>query len=162
MKKRFRNIFLISFVTVMILSAGIKDAWAYFTTYARAEGGYYISFGYDTEIEETVSDWKKNVVIRNKEGSQPVYVRVKAFCGEAYSLTYSGDKWSLGEDGYWYYVDILNGGNQTTPLVVKIENIPETVKEFEELNVVVIYECTPVSYDKDGNPYADWTEGRRF
>ena len=159
MKKRniFKNIFLVSFAAVLILTAGIGKASAYFTTYARAAGGYRINIDYDTEIEEKFSDWKKRVVIKNKDGSQPVYVRARAFCGEEYSLTYSGDKWTLGKDGYWYYNDILYGGSQTAELVVKIDKIPEGVEEAE-LNVVVIYEYTPVKYNQDGKPYADWTE----
>ena len=62
-------------------------------------------------------------------------------------------KWTPGEDGYYYYADIVEGGQTTEPLDVKIENIPEDAKDF---NVIVIHESTPVQYDEDGKPYADW------
>ena len=26
----------------------------------------------------------------------------------------------------------------------------------ESFNVIVVQECTPVLYDEEGNPYADW------
>lgn len=39
---------------------------------------------------------------------------------------------------------------------MKIDNIPEG-KDGAQFNVVVTYECTPVLYNADGTPYADWT-----
>lgn len=43
---------------------------------------------------------------------------------------------------------------------MKISGVPTTdkVKDGDDLNVVVIYEATPVLYDKDGTPYADWKQ----
>lgn len=161
MKKRFmvKNIFFLSFAVVMVLSAGIGEAWAYFTTYAKAEGGYIMKLDYDTEIEEEFSDWTKKITISNKSGSLPVYIRVKAFCGGEYKLVYSdaSGKWSLKTDGYWYYSDIVYGGGSTEPLSVKIEHVPTEAADSAEFNVVVIYESTLVRYDKNGSPYADWT-----
>lgn len=161
MKQRlvFSNILLVSLASVMVLSAGVGKAWAYFTTYARAEGGYVIKLDYDTEIEEEFSDWTKKVTISNKSGSLPVYIRVKAFCGGAYQLSYSdpGGNWTLGADGYWYYRHIVYGGNRTEPLSVRIGNIPADTEDPASFNVVVIYESTLVRYDRNGSPYADWS-----
>ena len=168
MKKRIVlcNVCLLFLVAAMVLSAGVKEASAYFTTYVRAEGGYVIQSGYETEIEEKFYDWTKEITIGSKSGSQPVYIRAKAFCGDEYELLYSDpyDKWTQKSDGYWYYKDIVNGGEKTKPLLIKIEKVPEEVKDNTEFNVVVIYESTPVRYDKNGNPYEDWsakTEGGR-
>ena len=159
MKKRcIFNIFLISFALILVSAAGIGEAWAYFTTYAEAKGGYRIKLGYETEIEEKVSNWEKTVIISSKEGSQPIYIRAKAFCGADFELDYSGDKWTFEEDdGYWYYNDIVYGGGKTEPLKVKIINIPENVEDSFEFNVVVIYESTLVRYNEDGSPFADWS-----
>lgn len=90
--------------------------------------------------------------------SEPVYIRVKAFCGSEYSLVFSDEsgKWTPGEDGYYYYSDIVNGGGTTDELLVKIENVPEDVTDADSFNVVVVYESTPVLYREDGTPYADW------
>ena len=59
-----------------IMTAGLGQAWAYFTTYAAAEGGYTINLGDRTEITEGFSDWTKRVTVTNEAGAAPVYVRV--------------------------------------------------------------------------------------
>lgn len=45
---------------------------------------------------------------------------------------------------------------ETTPELNITYKFPEGNDKPEEFNIVVIQECTPVLYDKDGNPYADW------
>lgn len=164
MKKKYMILPVLALV--LVLSASIKPAWSYFTTYAEAKGGYVIQLG-DTTIDEEFYDWTKHVVIGNEETAQPVYVRARAFSGSEYPLTYSGEGWTLREDGYYYYNEILLPGEETTELLVMINNVPkapkegeelsgETAKEGDNLHVAVIYESTPVLYDEDGNPYADW------
>lgn len=157
MKKK--NILLAALAVSLTLSAGAGSAWAYFTTYANASGGYTLSLGDKTTISENEpTSWTKHVVITSQADSKPVYVRARAFCGSDYELIYSGSaKWSPNSDGYYYYSDILNGGESTDMLDIKIENIPEEVKNGDSFNVVVIYETTPVRYHEDGTPYADWT-----
>ena len=154
MKKR--DIFLAAFAAALVAAAAVDSAWAYFTTYAEAQGGYPISLGDETRVEEEFSDWTKHVSITSAEGSEPAYVRVKAFSGSQYDLVYSDGKgkWTPGDGGYYYYSDIVEGGESTEPLDIKIEGIPEDAEEF---NVVVVHESTPVQYDGDGKPYADWT-----
>lgn len=158
--KRIR-IWLPVFAVAMLFLAGIKSSWAYFTTYTKAKGGYTIELGNETKITEEFDSWTKKVSISSKEGSQPVYIRVKAFCGSEYELVYSDDsgKWTPGEDGYYYYSDIVNGGETTNILNVRIENVPkgEEVKEPDSFQVVVVYESTPVQYHEDGTPFADWS-----
>lgn len=158
MKKK--NICLAAFAAVLILAGSAGSAWAYFTTYVEAQGTQTIMLGDQTAVEEPdVSDWTKHVVVASKEGSQPVYVRVKAFSGSQYPLNYSGSaKWTPGAGGYYYYSDILNAGGKTEELLIKITGVPEEIKEAMELNVAVIYETTPVLYDENGDPYADWNK----
>jgi hypothetical protein len=76
------------------------------------------------------------------------------------TLDYSGDNWSDGGDGYWYYNGYIGNGESTTVLNVEIKNIPAEVKAGDNFNVVVIYETTPVQYDSDGKIIsaieADW------
>lgn len=157
MKKR--TFFLAAIAMALILTAAADSAWAYFTTYAEARGGYTISLGDETTVEEGFSAWTKHVTIANSSDSEPVYIRVKAFCGSAYSLVYSDTdgKWSPGEDDYYYYSDIVPGGESTSELQVKIEDVPEDVEDADSFNVAVVYETTPVQYHEDGTPYADWT-----
>ncbi|MCM1190348.1 MAG: hypothetical protein NC541_13765 [bacterium] len=150
-----------------VLTAGIDSTDAYFTTYAEAAGGYRISLGDHTDLEETISKGGvKHVQITNTEGA-PVYVRVKAFSGSAYPLTYvSGTDesgapcWTEGTDGYWYYKDILREKEESEELRIEIA-FPQEPEEGDEFNVIVIYESTPVRYHYEGDayvPYADWDE----
>ena len=140
------------------LAAAIStgSAMAYFTTYATAGGGAAISLGFTQTVpEETVSSWTKHVSIKNT-GDRECFVRVKAFAGETYqdALVYSdaSGKWQPGEDGYYYYSDVLPAGSSSGELLIAVSN-QELTADF---NVIVIQESTPVLYDKDGKPYADW------
>ena len=147
MKKK--TTILAALAVILTLSAASGSAWAYFTTYAQARGSYPIELGDRTTVEEDFSAWTKHVSIKSEPDSEPVYIRVRAFCGEAYQLVYS--------DGYYYYCDVVKGCEATDVLDIKIENVPEDVKDPASFNVVVIYETTPVLYREDGTPYADWS-----
>lgn len=158
----------------MVLAAGLGSANAYFTTYAEAQGGVTIHLGDRTEIDEEFSEWMKRVSVTSEEDSVPVYVRVKAFCGSEYMLRYAweGDTWSEtvqgtgslvadSDTGYYYYTDILYGGQSTSQFLIQILNRDgepiASGADASDFNVVVVYESTPVLYDEAGNPYADWT-----
>lgn len=157
MKKK--NIVLMLLAVGMLLTTGIGHSWAYFTTYTRAQGGYSIHLGDRTEVQEDFSAWTKHVSITNSADSQPVYIRARAFCGSSYELVYSSEsgKWIYNnEDGYYYYQEIVRGGESTDELLVKITNVPEEITDPASFHVVVVYESTPVRYDEAGNPGADW------
>ena len=66
----------------------------------------------------------------------------------------SEGKWTLGDDGYWYYSEPLVPGETSEELVISIKIPEELAASF---NVTVIQESTPVLYGEDGLPYADWT-----
>lgn len=156
-----RNICLAALAAVSVLAGSAGSAWAYFTTYVEAQGTQTITLGDETTVDEDFSNWTKHVVIESDADSKPVYVRARAYCGSKYQLVYgAGAKWSPREDGYYYYSDILNAGQKTDELLVEIRNVPEDVTDVSEFNVAVIYETTPVLYDEDGNPYADWNGER--
>lgn len=137
----------------LVGTAGAGEAMAYFTTYVTAAGGYPVTLGYETEIEEDVSDMTKHVVITNT-GETDCYVRVKVFSGSQFEIAYTpGSGWSQEADGYWYYSEILPAGESTSELLAKIQ-VPEGYTDT--FNIVVVQECTPVLYDEGGQPYADW------
>ncbi len=167
MKKK--HIFLAVLAVSLIMTVSVGSAWAYFTTYVEAQGGYTLSLGDETTIEENFSSWMKSLVITSEADSKPVYVRARAFSGDLYPVTYSDGEvfnqenpaveddqergvWTPKADGYYYYSKILYGGGKTNELQVKIENVPQDVTE-KEFNVVVVYETTPVQYKEDGTPY---------
>ncbi|WP_434309831.1 hypothetical protein [Hominifimenecus sp. rT4P-3] len=160
MKKR--NIYLAALCLLLVLSASMESSLAYFTTNAAAQGGYSLELGKTTIHEDPVVDWTKRITVTNTSGEAalPVYIRIKAFAGSKYTLLYSDSegKWSPGAEGYYYYRDIVGGGESTDVLNIKIEGVPrsEEITEAESFNVAVIYESTPVLYDAAGVPYADW------
>ena len=127
MKKKFNKKSLCLAAAALALTAGlsVNSAMAYFTTYATAAGGVTISLGSTTTIpEETVSDWTKHIVIKNT-GDFECYVRVKVFAGDKYQdgLKYQGsEKWSPGEEDYYYYSDIVPAGGETEELQVMIDS----------------------------------------
>ena len=146
----------------MISAVSTGSAAAYFTTYATARGGHVIHLGNGSQVREEFSQWTKRVSLENT-GDKDAYVRVKVFAGSEYGLTYSGgEKWSAGEDGYWYYGEILPVGTATEILDIHIElpvitdEAGNSVGYTEDFNVIVIQECTAVRYMEDGTPYADW------
>lgn len=186
MKKR--NLVLIALVFALIICATIQPAMAYFTTYVRAKGGHEVTFGDTTEITEKYSNFLKEVTIRNKDDSYPVFIRAKVLYEGKFEIAVSGTGWTAKQDdGYYYYGSnsstdhrtvthtILNGGQSTNgPLCVEIQNVPPvTIKDennkdipnpaFQRLtegersfSVVVVYESTPVRYDENNNPEAEW------
>lgn len=180
MNKRKWVLVLLTFA--LILSASIQPAIAYFTTYVRAKGGHPVSIGDTTTIEETFKDWTKTVVIRNKEGSEPVFIRAKVIYTDLsgkLGFTAAGTGWTaLQADGYYYYSSAnpttstitvdkrtvnamagltpLDGGKGTDPLIVTITNRPADPEKGDTFSVTVLYESTPVRYQENGTAYANW------
>ena len=152
--------FLTFAAIVLALAANLSLAWGYFTTYTQASGRWPRRMGDKTNNTEDESDWTQNVVITSEEGSEPVFVRAKAFGSGKYELEYSDptNSWSRGNDGFYYLNRPLMGGEKTPELLVKINGVPDKPQEEadKEFNVVVVYETTPVLYDASGNPYANW------
>ena len=144
----------------MTAAVGIGNASAYFTTYVSAGGSHPVYMGARTELKEDVSDMTKHITIENTSQINDCYVRVKVFYAGPFTINYtdrseSGNLWTYSEaDGYWYYGPILQAGGSTETLDAKIE-VPVDFDK-ESFNVVVIQECTPVVYDENGNPTADW------
>ena len=112
-----------------------------------------------TEPHEEVKEGKKIVSIENT-GDYDCYIRIRAYAGNNYNLTYEdggSGKWYDGKDGYWYYKDILTvGSTSKTVNVILPQELLKDVTDEKDLNVIVIQECTPVQYDNNGEPYADW------
>ena len=153
---------LLLLAAALVLTAGIGTAMAYFTTYVQARGGYVIRLEDETEIVEDVSSWTKHVTIYNKEGSSPVFVRVKAFAADPIKLEFRGEGWALGEEDYYYFQQPVAGGKNTDPeLQIHIGPVPEDAKPGDDFNVIVVYESVPAVYTKDGDPdlAASWKAG---
>lgn len=157
MRKFHKKTLIMAAATLALTGTlSVGSAMAYFTSYSTAEGSVKINMGFtETVPHEEVDSGGKHVTIENT-GDYDCFVRVKAFA--PVELTYSAPDggWSEGEDGYWYYDEILPAGQTTTKELNITYEFPEGKEKPEEFNVIVIQECSPVLYDENGNPYADW------
>ena len=84
-----RTALLTAVAVMLVLSAVMGSAWAYFTTYARAKGGYPIVLGHEEHDDEKFSNWEKTLSITVSKDSRPVYLRARAFCSDEYPLLFS-------------------------------------------------------------------------
>lgn len=171
MKKKISKTICLA-VTALVLTVGLTvgTAMAYFTTYATGSGGIKLDLGFaKTEIDDTgaiVAEDQQTVVkpvIVENTSKYDCYVRIKVLVGNAvknanengfryYEETEGAGKWSPGEKEYYYYSDVLASGGKTGQLNVEIV-VPASQDAF---NVIIIQENTPVLYENDGTPYADW------
>ncbi|MDO5476545.1 MAG: hypothetical protein Q4F43_05460 [Eubacteriales bacterium] len=183
-----RTWLLTATAVMLVMSAMMGTAWAYFTTYATARGGHIIKLGHEEKITESFANWNKRVDITIEKYSEPVYVRARGF--SKYPLSYSdveqnpgatptNSNWVRGtgeNEGWMIYTKPLMPGTDSNgaasipakadPLYVRINNVPQTeldgVKEGDTFNVIIVYEATAVEYDENGDPVgatnANWDE----
>lgn len=134
----------------------VGSAMAYFTTYSTAGGGVTMNMGFTETIpNEEVDENGKHITITNT-GDYDCFVRVKAFAPVELTYNTPDGGWTDGGDGYWYYDEVLPAGETTSHELNITYKFPSGDEKPEEFNIVVIEECTPVLYQEDGTPYADW------
>ena len=147
---------------VLITAVSTKEAMAYFTTYATAQGSLPVTLGPKTEVHENFKDWTKNIQVENT-GDVSVYVRVKVIAGSQFTITAKGSNWSAGNDGYWYYSKPVAVGELTESIEAYIKVVADVESSF---NIVVVQECTPVEYDENGNAVpaidSDWAQQAEY
>lgn len=141
---------------ILLAVVAVKPVMAYFTDYSVAAGSVPVVIK-DTPsgVDETFDSWVKHVTITNSETGYECYVRVAAIASDKYELKMgpnTEEGWSYGDDGYYYYDKIVPAGGSTTQLDIVISGAEE-----DDFNVIIVHEATKVLYDKDGNPYADWS-----
>lgn len=153
-----KNLIMASAALALTGTLTVGSAMAYFTTYSTASGGVKMNMGFTQTVpNEEVDEDGKHVTISNT-GDYDCFVRVKAFAPVDLSYQAPNGGWSSGEDDYWYYDKVLSAG-ETTPEELNISySFPSGEDKPEDFNVIVVEECTPVLYDQDGNPYADWNQ----
>ena len=109
MKKN--RMLLLALAALLILTASVGSALAYFTCFTLKGGERPITVKPTTTITEEFDSWTKRVSISNT--GAPCFVRATAYIGEDLTITFSGENWRDGGDGYWYYEKIL-GTNEVT------------------------------------------------
>lgn len=161
MKKSKKTIGLAFTALILVMGLAVGSAMAYFTTYTIGTGSKVLSLGKTVTIpDEDVVNGKKEIVIQNT-GDHDCYVRIKALTGANYadSIVYSepegATKWTLGADGYYYYSDVVSANTGSTSQINVAFAFPGGL-ELADFNVIIIQESTPVLYDANGTPYADW------
>ena len=157
MRKLHKKPLIMAAATLALIGTlAVGSAMAYFTTYSTAGGGVTMNMGFTETIpNEEVDENGKHITITNT-GNYDCFVRVKAFA--PVELTYNAPDggWTDGGDGYWYYDEVLPAGETTSHELNITYKFPSGDEKPEEFNIVVIEECTPVLYQEDGTPYADW------
>ena len=109
----------------------------------------------DIAIHETVEGNVKNIIVENI-GDKPAFVRAKVIKPSNVDCLYSGNGWSLGGDGYYYYGPFLSPGERTGTLQCRLEFPTEGVTLGTECNAFVIVDSTVALIGEDGNINVDW------
>lgn len=101
----------------------------------------------DTDIEEGGETGEhtaesKDPVVKNSNES-PVYVRARVNLSDIeesdVTVVFNTTAWENGNDGFWYYKQILKGGEKTEPLFTDLE-ISDTVPKDATFDVLVYQE----------------------
>lgn len=160
-----RNIVLAVIAMVLVLGMSVGTAWSYFTDTTYAEGSVTLSVEPTTTITEENGPGTKTIRIQNTSQLVPVWVRARVYAAKELGANAQGTNWS-GQIEDWYEYGVpVDPSAQTEPL-----NVTFTLKraydaaqnrdgahDGDEQNIVVIYECVPVSYDASGNALpANW------
>ena len=162
-----KNLALAVIAVVLVLGMSIGTAWSYFTDTATAEGSVTLSVKPTTTITEENTPGTKTIRIANTSQTAAVWVRARAYAPVALGANASGTNWAGNIQTWYEYSEPVAAGAQTEPLSVTftlrrpydVNNNPLGAKNGEEENVVVVYECMPVSYDASGNPIpANWND----
>ena len=182
---KHKSLILSILALVLIVCAVAQPALAYFTANTDANGAVPLRFGRSTWISEEVTNLRKAVTITNTGGetpdeqkyADPVWVRARAYVGQEYSLSISGEDWSGPDAEEWYYYadpvppplvenGVVTKYYSTKPLYVELTDLPKVddpEHQFTDINVAVVYESITAVYNPDGvtfKPYVakDWTE----
>lgn len=182
MKKDYRKIAAMS--TAALGLAGLlgmasiqapKDASAYFTTYVSAGGSQVVNMGAQTEIHEEIINMVKQVTVTNVSDND-CFVRVKVFysgsvpvkCEDVSGASLwtqtekklGSETWEYGKVVKKYEKDVdpeSERAKESTAAGLNVEIGPVPADfDRDSFNVVVVQECTPITYDEEGKPVADW------
>ena len=161
MKKR--HLILAILAVILVLSVSIGPTIAYFTTYARGNGGYVIHLGHKTVIEDDIEGSIKHVSIFNKAdgdedvGKYPLFIRAKVFYGSDCIVTFQDSaNWTPEGDYYYYELPIYaaltpDATSTTSTLYLKVDPNPDAdIEVGDEIDVLVTYQSVPAVFDESG------------
>ena len=120
-------------------------------------------------------DTKDKVVTFKNTGKSNAYVRVKvtpswtvadgenALSADNVVIDYNADDWVLGTDGWYYYKDVVKGGDFTTPLFYTVTFEPgDNDNDYQEATLNILIEAEAIQAENGaaadvwaGSPFAD-------
>ena len=165
----------------LVLGMSATPAMAYFTDTNTANGGLNVRVTPSTDIYERYENKTKSITITNAaDATTDVFVRVRSDAPAVLEQKITSNGW-FEDDGWWYYgsshqaLTPLAPGKTTNVNGTADENYPVTlsvgftfpkekrigdkvvpVEGGDNLNVVVLYEAVPATYNSSGETAADW------
>lgn len=114
----------------------------------------------DTKIIVPGEDFKKVVKVKNI-GESPCFVRVKVLISpekykDTLSLNINTNDWEY-KNGYYYYKNTLNSGNETTPLFTKL-TIPNDLETGDIFDINIYSESIQSIIYENGTVIKDYKE----
>ena len=145
---------LIIIATMALLIIFGSTAYAYITTQKEGFGQFNINMtNANIQISKNqIQNNQLNVELKNNSEEEQ-YVRVKIVAPDFVSFTSTSTYWVYSDDGYWYYNNVIESGEKSSVLQLKINLQGSTDKNFK---IVTNVESTTAMYDKDGKAYSDW------
>lgn len=137
---------LAALAIALCLGLSVGVTYAYYTDATEASGTITIPVDpTTTTIDEDPDEAGKTIQIAN-ESDSPAIVRVKLYYADANAaVTVSGEKWSLGEDGWLYYTEVLWGAQETDALRADITSDGKT-DALNDFDVTVVSQGVPVEW----------------
>lgn len=170
---KIKHAALPALAAVLVLGAAAGNSSSYFTTYVTARGGETVALrDVHVEVNDRWEGSAKNITVRNSGTpgvDGPCYVRAKGIQASTMepAITYSGEGWFDGGDGWYYYSGILEPGQTAGVLYAQLSMPPQPgekpIPSGTEFNVTVVTECAKIFYDEAGNAkpngpsYEGWT-----
>lgn len=172
--KQIRNsLILLSVISLLLIS--VPSALAYIFIHKDDKASNSVTLKYKEEIDETVTELSKDVIITADADSDYVFVRVTSFITadlkDKMIQNTEGTDWTYS-DGYWYYKKPIKDGESTEALSVYYGGLPKNPEDGDNFHVVVVYESVPALfsetektglsawYDEEnkGYWYGEWTD----
>ena len=141
---------LICVVGLMIVSMTV--AYLFMRT-SNITNNFIGAFVQSKVIENFDGTTKTNVLVKN-EGNVDAYVRAyvvvywmdedghiyheKPVLDDDYSIDYDDSKWILGDDGYWYYPEILSEMEESSILINEATCISDDIPSDYQLAIEII------------------------
>lgn len=175
MMKNKKMISLVACAGILVAGLSVKPAMAYFTDYASASGSIAIAVDDTHSTIDESGEGQQKVIVVDNDTTTRAFVRVQVVLPAGITATVdsaSGQGWRDGLDGYYYYDQVLegkpadaasgeSGDFRTSSLILNIDTtgaVKTGENTYADFNVIVIPESAKVLYDKDGKPYADWSQ----